>query len=321
MNEFLIIKKYLLGLSKKYKGCFNLSDDIFFDYKKKIAVSIDTYAEGTHFLNFKNPDLVIKKALRASISDLICKGVNPKYYFISFSGKNIDFSKKKIRKISLALNQEQKKYNITLSGGDISISKNLSITISSIGYANHGPVLRSGAKNNDDIYVTNTLGDAFVGLNVLKKKIRINKKMDNYFIKQFYLPNLPVKFSKLIHLFANSSIDISDGFFQDLKHILLNSKLSSNVFVNNIPISAHLNSYLKKVKKNKINFISNGDDYQIIFTARQNKRNLVKKIAKITSTKVSLVGIVKNKSVSKTIKLINPKCKLPKKLGYIYNFK
>ena len=84
MNEFLIIKKYFSELSKKNKGSHGLSDDIFFDYKKKIGISIDTYVEGTHFLNFINPELVIKKVLRSSISDLVCKGISPKFYFISF---------------------------------------------------------------------------------------------------------------------------------------------------------------------------------------------------------------------------------------------
>ena len=83
MNEFSVIKKYFSNLSKKQIGAFDLSDDIFFDHKKKIAISTDSYVEKTHFLNFKNPELVIKKALRSSISDLVCKGINPKYYFIS----------------------------------------------------------------------------------------------------------------------------------------------------------------------------------------------------------------------------------------------
>ena len=320
MNEFSIINKYLSNLSKNNKGSFGLSDDIFFDYKKKMGISIDTYNEGVHFLNFNNPNLVIKKVLRASISDLICKGINPKYYFISFSGNNNHLSKKNICKICLALKQEQKKYNIILSGGDTTRSNKLSITISSIGYSKRHPVLRSGAKNNDDIYITNNIGDAFMGLNVLKKKIKLSKKSTDYFIKQFYLPNIPIKFSKKIHLFANSSIDISDGFFQDLKHILSNSNLSSEIFVNNIPVSVYLNLYLKRIKKNKINLISNGDDYQILFTANKNKRNLIKKISKSTSTKVSIVGVIRNKSIGKTIKLSNEKLALPKTLGYIHNF-
>ena len=320
MNEFSIINKYLSNLSKNNKGSFGLSDDVFFDYKKKMGISIDTYNEGVHFLNFNNPNLVIKKVLRASISDLICKGINPKYYFISFSGNNNHLSKKNICKICLALKQEQKKYNIILSGGDTTRSNKLSITISSIGYSKRHPVLRSGAKNNDDIYITNNIGDAFMGLNVLKKKIKLSKKSTDYFIKQFYLPNIPIKFSKKIHLFANSSIDISDGFFQDLKHILSNSNLSSEIFVNNIPVSVYLNLYLKRIKKNKINLISNGDDYQILFTANKNKRNLIKKISKSTSTKVSIVGVIRNKSIGKTIKLSNEKLALPKTLGYIHHF-
>ena len=320
MNEFSIINKYLSNLSKKSKGSFGLTEDIFFDYQKKIAISIDTYNEKTHFLNFKNPDFVIKKVLRASISDLICKGIKPKYYFISFSGNNKHLSKKNFSMIRSALKQEQKKYNIVLTGGDTCRSNSLSITISTLGYSKKNPILRGGAKVNDDIYITNNLGDAFMGLNVLKDKIKLSKRSSNYFINKFYLPNLPMGFSTKIHLFANSSIDISDGFFQDLKHILSNSALSSEIFIHDIPVSIHLNSYLKKTKKNKLDFISNGDDYQILFTANKSKRNLIKKISNATSTKISIIGIIKKKSITKSIKLINGKFGLPKKLGYIHNF-
>ncbi|HJO77297.1 MAG TPA: thiamine-phosphate kinase [Pelagibacteraceae bacterium] len=320
MNEFTIIKKYLSILSNKYKGSFNLSDDIFFDYKKKIGISTDTFNEGTHFINFKNPDLVIKKSLRAAISDLICKGIIPKYYFINFSGSNTHLTKKNLNKIRLALKQEQIKYNIFLVGGNTSYSKYLSITITAVGYSKKGPVLRDGAKINDDIYLTNTIGDAFAGLKVLKGKIKLSKKNNDYFISKFYLPVLPVKFSKKIRLFANSAIDISDGFFQDLQHLLSKSNLSSKLFINKIPISRQLNSYLARSNENILNYISNGDDYQILFTACKKKRSLIKKISKSTCTKVSKVGIVKHKFASKTTKSVKEAMKLPKKLGNIHNF-
>ena len=320
MNEFSVIKKYFSNLSKNNRGTFDLSDDIFFDYKKKVGISIDSYVEGTHFLNFKNPNLVIKKALRGAISDLICKGIIPKYYFMSCSGNKKHLTQANLAKIKLALKQEQKKYNIFLAGGDTSYSNRLSITVSVVGYSKKSPVLRSGAKVNDDIYITNTIGDAFVGLKLLKGKIKLSKKNSDYFVRRFYLPILPIKFSKRIHLFANSAIDISDGFFQDLQHILSRSNLSSKIFKNKIPISSYLNSYLIRTKKNKLNFISNGDDYQILFTASKKMRHLIKKISKSTSTKVSIVGIVKNKSISNNTKSTEKKFKFPKKLGYIHNF-
>ena len=313
MNEFTIIKKYFSKLSKKNKGSFNLKDDIFFDYKKKIGISVDTYVEKTHFLNFENPGLIIKKVLRSSISDLICKGIKPQYYFIAFSGNKKHLTKNNLAKISLALKQEQKKYNILLSGGDTTIAEKLSITITVVGYSKRLPILRSGAKLNDDIYVTNTLGDSFLGLNILKKKIILNKKNRDYFINRFYHPNIPINFSKKMHLFANSSIDISDGFFQDLNHILSNSNFSSDIIVNKIPISNYLHTYLKKIKKDMLKFISNGDDYQILFTACKNKKSLIKKISRATHTKVSLVGIIKKKSVNDSLKIF----KYP---GYIHKF-
>ena len=67
--------------------------------------------------------------IRSSISDLICKGVKPKYYFISASGNNKVFTKNNLSKISRSLNEEQKKYNIILGGGDTIYSNKLSFTL------------------------------------------------------------------------------------------------------------------------------------------------------------------------------------------------
>ena len=86
MHEFDLINNYFFKIAKKNKFALNLNDDVFFDKKRGVVISVDTYNIGTHFYDFKSPDLVIKKILRSSISDLICKGVTPKFYFISGSG-------------------------------------------------------------------------------------------------------------------------------------------------------------------------------------------------------------------------------------------
>ena len=108
MHEFELIKKYFSQLSRLNKSALNLNDDVFFDKRRGLVISIDTYNEGSHFLDFKSPNLVIKKILRSSISDLICKGVCPKFYFVSGSGNKKTFSKKNLSKISVSLQQEQK---------------------------------------------------------------------------------------------------------------------------------------------------------------------------------------------------------------------
>jgi thiamine-monophosphate kinase len=169
MNEFELIKNYFKKLSKKSPSSLGLNDDVFFDKKNNLVVSVDTYVEGYHFLNFKKPELVIKKIIRSSISDLICKGVQPKYYFISASGNKKKFSKSNLSKVSKSLNEEQNKYKIFLSGGDTVFSNKLSFTITSIGYSND-IVYRNRAKINDDIYVSGNIGDSYLGLLCLKNK-------------------------------------------------------------------------------------------------------------------------------------------------------
>ena len=97
MDEFEVIKNYFQKISNNNSYAKKLNDDVFFDKKRKLVVSVDTYNEGIHFPNFKYPNLVIKKIIRSSISDLIAKGVKPEYYFISGSGNKKQFTKKKIK--------------------------------------------------------------------------------------------------------------------------------------------------------------------------------------------------------------------------------
>ena len=55
MNEFQLIRKYFSNLSKSNKASLNLNDDVFFDKSKRLVISVDTYVEVTHFLNFRKP--------------------------------------------------------------------------------------------------------------------------------------------------------------------------------------------------------------------------------------------------------------------------
>ena len=100
--------------------------------------------------------------------------------FISSSGNKKNFSKVNLSKISKSLNQEQNKYKIFLSGGDTVFSNKLSFTITSIGFANN-ITYRNKAKINDDIYVSGNLGDSYLGLLVLKNKIKLKFKIKKIF--------------------------------------------------------------------------------------------------------------------------------------------
>ena len=319
MDEFELIKKYYKKISNNNPGAKNLNDDVFFHNKHKLVVSVDTYNEGIHFPNFKYPNLVIKKIIRSSISDLISKGVKPEYYFISGSGSKSKFSKKNLKMISKSLKQEQKKYDLKLSGGDTTNSNKVSFSITSIGFSKK-IVERNKAKLNDDIYVTGNIGDSFVGLKVIKKNIKITSKLKKYFVNQFYCPSLPYKIYNEIHKFANTSMDISDGLIADMNKLINNQKLSFDININKIPISKNLEFYLKRYKKLKTQYLFNGDDYQILFTASPKKRLLIKSVGKRMNQKFTIIGKINNGYKKNSIKLDNKPLNFNKFKGYSHKF-
>ena len=319
MDEFELIKNYFQKISNNNPSAKKLNDDVFFDKKNKLVVSVDTYNEGVHFPNFKYPNLLIKKVIRSSISDLISKGVKPEYYFISGSGNKKQFTKKNLKMISKSLNQEQKKYNLKLSGGDTTNSNKVSFSITNIGFSKN-IVERNKARLNDDIYVTGNIGDSFIGLKIIKNNIKINSKLKKYFVNQFYCPNLPYKIYKEIHKFANTSIDISDGLITDMNKLINMQKLSFEINVNKIPISKNLEFYLKKYDKSRTQYLFNGDDYQILFTSHIKNRYLIKSISKKMNQKITIIGKINNGYKKNSIKLDNKSQKLTNFKGYSHKF-
>ena len=287
--------------------------------KKELVISIDTYNDKIHFIDFKKPDLVIKKIIRSSISDLICKGVQPKFYFISGSGNNESFSNNNLSKISKSLKQEQKKYGIFLCGGDTTFSNKLSFSITSVGYSKD-IIYRNKAKINDDIYVTGNLGDSFIGLQILKKKIKFNKKINDYFINKYYKPDIQLNIAKKLLSFANSSIDISDGLISDLEKMLNMQNYSYEITEKKIPISKYLTKLIKIHKFNKSRLVSKGDDYQVLFTAAGSKSRIIDRTSKILGIKITKIGKIIH-GIKKS-RIIDEKGKkiLLKNKGYIHQF-
>ena len=221
--------------------------------------------------------------------------------------------------ISKALHQEQKKYSIYLCGGDTTFSKKLSFTITSVGFSDK-IIFRNRAKLNDDIYVTGNLGNSFVGLKVLQKKIYLNQNLKRYFRNEYFHPNLQINITKKLLSIANTSIDISDGLVADLEKLINNQKLSYKLYLNKIPISKNLNKLIDLKIIQKIKSVTHGDDYQILFTALPSKSRIISKISKSLGIKISKIG--KICSHSQKSQIINEKNEIIplKNKGYFHRF-
>jgi len=318
MNEFEIINKYLKPLSFKNKGSFNLGDDIFYDFKKKIAISVDTYVHGIHFIS-TDPEKCIKKSLRSSLSDLYCKGIKPTYYFLSMSINKKICTPLWFDKLKRVLNVEQKKFNIYLGGGDTTYSSKFSLTFVVVGKSKIKPVLRKGCFLDDDIYVTGNVGDAFIGLNIIKKKYNF-KSLNNFFVKKYYEPDIQTKICSYLHKIATSSIDISDGLIQDLNHLISSNNFGAFIDAKMLPFSNNSKKLIKEKRINFKNIFSKGDDYQILFTSNKKNRSKIIKLSNYLNIKISRIGQINNKN---NIILKSERSKFAykvNKMGYTHNF-
>ena len=124
----------------------------------------------------------------------------------------------------------------------------------------------------------------------------------------------------MLHKFANSSIDISDGLFADMGKLINNQKFSYKIEINKVPISKKLNFYFKEYNKTKYHYLSNGDDYQILFTASKIKRSLIRLISNRMNQKITLIGKIIPGYKKNSIILDNKPLNLIKFKGYSHKF-
>ena len=184
-----------------------------------------------------------------------------------------------------------------------------------MGYSNK-IIYRNKAKLNDDIYVTGNLGDSYLGFKLLSNKVNI-KKDKQFFINKYYKPELPLNLTKYLLKFANSSIDVSDGLIDDLSKMINRQALSFNLYEKKIPVSNKLSNLIKNQRLNKINLISNGDDYQV-YLLQMLINLIIKNASKTTGIKITKIGkIVSGKDRSLYLMKKASKYKLNLKVIFI----
>ena len=272
MGEFELIRKYFTLHSNEVnleQNCVQLGigDDcalINIPYGDVLAVSTDTFLEGTHFFKDTNPFAIGFKSLAVNLSDLAAMGAEPVAFTLALTlpDSNEDF----IAEFSRGLFTIADRFRISLVGGDTTRGP-LSVTITVMGKTPcNGAIRRSGARDNDVICVSGALGGAAYGVALRYDKSKIHGNPDS--AKAFNLldyPNPRMDLVPFMHKYrVNSALDISDGFLGDLKHILDSSEKSAEIDIKDIPISEALHNLPADEQLNYA--LNGGDDYEICFT-------------------------------------------------------
>jgi thiamine-monophosphate kinase len=264
-----------------------------------MAMSSDMLVEGRHFLSTVEPARLGHKALAVNLSDLAACGAEPTAFTLALSLPRIDEAW--LEGFSTGLLQLANDHGCELVGGDTTQGP-LNICITAFGEVPPGDaLLRQNAQAGDDIYVSGTVGDARLALEVFRSTQSLDAKAFEAVRARMEIPTPRIALGIALRAIANAAIDVSDGLLGDLGHILQRSQVGaqidttwlqqSNTFGEDAQ-AAGISPILAQLPWNKrIDFaLAGGDDYELCFTAPVHQREMVHAAAWESNTPVTRIG-------------------------------
>jgi thiamine-monophosphate kinase len=270
LGEFGRIRRFFAPLAGP--GGLQLRDDaalIDCQPGKRLVVTVDAMVEGVHYLPDDPPDLVARKLLRVNLSDLAAMGAVPRHYLLT-TALPVSFGDEWVARFAEGLGQDQRVFGIHLLGGDsVATTGPAVLSLTAIGEVDAGrEVRRSGACAGDRIWVSGTIGDAFLGLAVLRGRYpQLASEERAALISRFQLPEPRTKLGPRLAGIADAMCDVSDGLLADLGHICEASGVGAEVALAALPLSASARRLAAADPELAVRLASGGDDYELLFTA------------------------------------------------------
>jgi thiamine-monophosphate kinase len=268
-GEFELIARVCANLPQARRVILGPGDDcaILAAAPKPQLITIDSMVEGVHFkLDWGTPAMLGARALNINLSDIAAMGGSPTVGVINLAirpGLDTRFFDELYRGIGKAAAAA----GVSVAGGNITRASELAITIALLGEVETQPMRRDSARPGDKIYVTGTVGDAALGLRILENKIPATGSARDHLVKRFLQPTAQVAAGRKLARIKPppATIDISDGLWQDLGHVLERSGVGAKVDSTALPLSA---AYRRIYGNNCDLALSGGDDYELLFCLR-----------------------------------------------------
>ncbi len=257
----------------------------------QLAVSSDMLVEGRHFLSTVPPERLGHKALAVNLSDLAACGAEPLACTLALALPRADETF--VAGFARGLLALADAHGIELVGGDTTAGP-LNICITVIGQVPPGQaLLRSGARAGDDLWVSGSLGNARLALEVFRGRVAMTALSGEDFdtVRRAMEQPLPrVALGLALRGVASSAIDLSDGLAGDLGHILQRSGVGATVHVDALPRSAILAAQTVALQHECL--VAGGDDYELLFTAPRAQRDAVLAAGRAAATAVTRCGTI-----------------------------
>ncbi len=274
-SEFEIIRKYFSRPARH--ALRGVGDDAALlkpDAAAALAVSTDMLLEGRHFARGAAPRSLGHKALAVNLSDMAATGATPRWATLAIALPAADEAW--IAAFADGFYALAERFDVDLVGGDTTRGP-LTICVAILGEVPASlALMRGGARPGDDIWVSGELGGAALAL---------EHPEDTAAASRLHEPEPRVELGERLRGIAHAAIDVSDGFAQDLGHILERSGVGALVHYALLPKFP-----CDEPRLQQRCVLAGGDDYELIFTAAQSARAEIDALSRTLRLALTRVG-------------------------------
>jgi thiamine-monophosphate kinase len=254
---------------------------------RQTVLTCDWFLEGTHFLRDKHPaNAVGWKCLARAVSDIAAMGGTPRCFLMSLALPE-NLSGEWFTGFLMGLRRASKKFDCALVGGDTTRRKDVLISLTIVGeIVPSKAVLRSGARVGDSIYVSGILGEAELGLRMLRQK-RGKAKPSNGALRKHLYPNPRLKLGQWLSKadVASAMMDLSDGLSTDLPRLCEASGVGAEIFGDSLPAT----SLVPRAEAKQL-ALHGGDNYELLFTvSKKNEKRLPPTFEGLRLTRIGVI--------------------------------
>jgi thiamine-monophosphate kinase len=249
--------------------------------------TVDSFIQDVHFpLGLASWKELGWKALAVNLSDMAAMGGLPRYALVSLAlpdNTEVD----DVTTLYTGMLELAKQFGVSLIGGDISRAPLVAITITVFGSSPKGQILtRSTAKAGELVAVSGELGAAAAGLEMLTKKLKFDPKISASFRNAFLHP-LPriAEGQLLVEQGVKTAIDLSDGLISDLNQICKASQVGARIEIERVPVEPGVKAAFGDRALEMA--LSGGEDYELLFTARA---EVIERVKRKAACPITVIG-------------------------------
>ena len=268
-GEFDLIERLRKRLGPARRAILGPGDDcaILPPARARQLLTIDSMVEDVHFkLAWGTPEALGARALTVNLSDIAAMGGKPTVCVVNLAVRD-GLGMRFFDRMYAGLGAAAARAGVEVVGGNVTRAGALAITIALLGEVRGAALRRDAARPGDTIYVTGTLGDAAAGLGILSGRLRARGAPRKFLIDRFLQPAARLKAGLGLARLkpAPAAIDLSDGLWQDLGHILQRSGTGAEIDAGALPLST---AYRAAVGEDPALALGGGEDYELLFCLR-----------------------------------------------------